>query len=64
MFGFLWNKKDNMQESETSDDKKFIGKSGKFYTAVEKWINKMPENNRGENMKVGLWIIEEYLHNI
>ena len=53
-----------MQESGTSDDKKIIGKSGKFYTAVEKWINKMPENNRGENMKVGLWIIEEYLHNI
>jgi len=25
-----------MQESGTSDDKKFIGKSGKFYTAVEK----------------------------
>jgi len=53
-----------MQEGGIKIIKKFIGESGKFYTAVEKWINKMLQNNRGDITITELWITGEYLHNI
>ena len=53
-----------MQEGGIKNIKKFIGESGKFYTVVEKWINKMLQNNRGEITITELWITGGYLHNI
>ena len=53
-----------MQEEGIKNIKKFIEESGKFYTVVEKWINKMLQNNRGDITMTVLWKTGEYLHYI